>query len=255
VDASLAFRPIVWVCGTVALRILAVHWLWHWEHRRSSPPGLAGLLLEIARRPAARIAARAAYLVGPFLLAAALRVAEPRDLGLVAPASGARFFVAILGSAAVCAVLVVQHRRWAREGYAIAVPLAAHRVDPAGFLTAGVGAFLLEAHWAFVRSGPLATGLANPALAVYCAVGLLALQSWSDPRLRAELVEPEAATGLAPAAILAILSAGTFLLTQSSLACLAIHLGVAVAFVRFGIPAAAADPGPDAVATVEPTVL
>jgi hypothetical protein len=100
------------------------------------------------------------------------------------------------------------------------------RLDVAAYVV--VLAFLREAHWAFFRTGTLGVGLQNTTLAVFIAVGLLALEAWSNPRNRAAFDDVRASRDLAQSAGLAVVSAMVFLVTGSTPACLVAHVLVAL---------------------------
>jgi hypothetical protein len=99
--------------------------------------------------------------------------------------------------------------------------------------------------------------LANGTLAVFAALGILALSAWTDPAARLALVDPESAPALSTAAMKALLSTAVFLACGSLPVCWVLHTAVAGLLWSGGaqpdadfVPAEAADVG-----TLEPTIV
>ncbi len=248
----MALHPLTWLVATVALA--AAWWTLAWLAHDSPRPYLAWVARVAAAPPAWQAAAGVTYLAGIPLLALALRVVPPSRMGLVAPRSTAAAILAAAAVASSVAVLLFARRRFLRAVQRPEQP--AWRLPPlqsVGWLV--LGALCLELHWAFFRAGMLTLAFVTVEQAVMLAVGLLAIESWSDPWRRAALSDPDQAQDLAAGAVLALASASTFLLTGSSVWALVLHI-----LARLIMEAATAQPGSaPAEATpaleVEPTVI
>jgi hypothetical protein len=220
------FHPAVWVALLLAGRAIAAHHAWLYDHGLE-PPGAVARLRASANAAAAL---RVAYLAGPLVLAVALRVGDARDLGLVRPpASFAPLIVGLTAAAAIAG-----SRLWFEHVTDYRLPRSAPGKDTDYWGRVALQALALEAHWALFRAGTLSIGFAEMTLAVYLALGLLALEGWSDPARRLDLVDPEAAVGLARGAAFAIVSAVTFILTGSLAACILAHLAAAIPLGYYG---------------------
>jgi hypothetical protein len=250
--ADAVFHPATWVALLLVLRALAAHQAWLYEHGTPYPAWVERLRASSD----AALLLPALYLAGPLVLAAALRVGDARDLGLVRPPLS----ILPLVVPAVFAFAIAAARRWFDHvtGFRRAPRRPGRDADYWGRVL--LNALTLEAHWAFFRAGTLSIGLADLSLAVYLSLGLLALEAWSDPARRSDLTEPEAAVDLARGAAFALMSGLTFILTGSLAACVVVHLAAAVPLgwygylplpaPAFGHPATTAEH-----AGIEPTVV
>ncbi|MFQ5460466.1 MAG: hypothetical protein ACE5EL_06695, partial [Anaerolineae bacterium] len=128
----------------------------------------------------------------------------------------------------------------------------------AGALALETGA--LEAHWAFFRAAVLTVGLSDTGAAVFIALGLLALEAWSDPRRRAAIRDPIAAHRLAVQGCAAIMSGLVFLATGSTPVCMVAHLALRSGLLTAGVgevpmPLPALSGGGEEPTAVEATVV
>lgn len=252
--ADTVFNPLLWLVAWVGAYAVVTNVLWSIDHRPAT--AIEAAIVGVADDPGRALVARALLLSAPLILAAALRLAEPAELGLVRPVSALSVGAAVIIAAVTAGTLVVAHDRFV---HAARLPPRA----PAGLEKALAGRLLLialalELWWAFARGAVLVVGLANTVLAVFLALGLLGLQAWSNPARRAALLDPEACPAVSRGAALAVASAMVFLATGSLAACVAAHVAVRLTLAHAGLdrPTASRDASPVVDASqVEPTIV
>lgn len=217
----MALHPLTWLLATLALA--AGWWTLAWLGHNSRHRQLAWITA-LAELPASWLSvAQLLYLAGVPLLTLALRIVPPVRMGLIGPNSARTSLLAVGVVVAGVAMLLI-----ARRHFDLALqraPVATWRwpsMPDMGW--ALLGALCLELHWAFFRAATLTLPFATVGQAVMLALGLLALEGWSNPWRRAALAEPDQSRDLAQGAVLALASAGTFLLTGSSLLALLLHV-------------------------------
>lgn len=256
---------ILWIIASLLLYAALTNGLWALEHlpagrRRSLPAALADARL--------RALGLGLYWIGIPVLAVLSRAPglRPSQMGLpdriaasALPATPEIFRtgVVVIGLAGLVVLGLLASRRWFDRCMASPRSWSWRRPGPADLGRVALLALALEIHWAFFRSGVLSLGLANPSAALYLALGLLALEGWSNPAQRAAALELEASRAQSATAALAVLSLLVFLATGSLAWCLAAHLaaGTALACVLTTEPVAAPAPAADPLAGIEPTVV
>ncbi|MFN2115834.1 MAG: hypothetical protein ACK2T6_08965 [Anaerolineae bacterium] len=249
-------EPLAWVVGSVVLYAAATNLAWAAEVGDGRHSMLRRARM-ISRDPRAVELLRAAYLLGVPVLALATRVAHPTSLGLVIPASLAASVAALAVVAATVIAIIGSRSMLAR---ALGWTWRAEAIVPPADQLARLAlvALLLESHWAFFRAAGLSVAGANPTLAVYVALGLLAVEAWSNPALRVVHDGTLGAARQARTGALAVMSGTVFLITGSSISSLVGHLLVGVAVMAL-LPSPAQDAdregaGSD-VSSVEPTIV
>lgn len=100
-----------------------------------------------------------------------------------------------------------------------------HAIDETGWNWARqiVEAFYQQAHWAFYRSAPI-LWLGDGYWGTVFGLGLILIEGWSNPSVRAHVEEITRADAPLWSAGLAIVSALVFILTQNTWYCLIVHL-------------------------------
>jgi len=204
-----------------------------WRRGLVATPGLLRPVIDhLSAHPGATAAGRLTYLTAPYLAAIALRLAEASELGLALPPSGASWLLAAaIAIATAMAILAVSVSL-----VPVLVPLGERRAidrQTAGALALETCA--LEAHWAFFRAAVLTVGLSDTGAAVFVALGLLALEAWSDPRRRVAIRDPMAAHRLAVQGCAAIMSGLVFLATGSTPVCILAHLALRTGLLAAGV--------------------
>jgi hypothetical protein len=208
----------------------------------------------IAASPGATYLARALYLAAPPAAALALRVTSPRAMGLTLPYSPVAAGVSVLLVAGAAFVALGTRLLYDRaSGQPLLRPGA--RLAPAAVAWLVLDAVLLETHWAFFRSATSPHGAATSA-AVFAALGLLAIESWSNPWKRSAMTDPERVHTLTAPASMAIASALVFLASGSTIFALVLHV-VVVILIASLLPGATArtEPRDRIVVEPEPTVV
>lgn len=231
---AVALHPLTWAALWIAVYALASI-VQASLHERAPGNAFEAWVWRTMHDPPRAMVLRTAYLVAPLVLASLLRIAEPAELGLVAPAGQRAVLLAAGLACAVVAALVGGGRRYARLSEGAPPPGA--QPDRRVAATVALEGVSLEAYWAFVRGAVLSVGLGNTTLAVFLALGLLALQSWTNPARRADFLEPDEAAGLGHGAGLALLSAAAFLAAGSLVVCVLVHWGAALALEALGMGA------------------
>jgi hypothetical protein len=216
-------QPLTWIL--VPLVGAAVFWNLAWYARESQTPALARLLELADRPPPWPTVAWGLYLAAVPMVALALRVVTPERMGLQGPTSAATAGVAIAIAVSIAAFLLAT-RQWFYRATRRPRTMAVTGHDARTVGNMALFALFLELHWAFFRAGLLSLGFDRASLAVFLALGVLAIEAWSDPRRRGDLDEPETASNLAEGAALAILSSVTILVTASSILALVLHIAV-----------------------------
>jgi hypothetical protein len=251
-------HPALWVAALLAGRAAWSHARWLGLHRRTFPAGTwARRGVDWIALPEAQALAALLYHVLPYLVAIGARLGDRDDLGLRPPTPAS--LLAALAAAIAVAALVALNQWWFQRSTGWRLPRGPLPLTPEVVGAIALEALMREAHWAFFRSAPLAIGMANRSAAVFLALAVLALESWTDPRRREMLLEPRAALELARGAALAVLSAVVFLASGSVVVCLGAHGAAVAALAAFGaLPAPEIWPVvpavPDA-STIEPTVV
>ncbi len=217
--------PLVWIAASMAAYALVTNVAWAAKlepQRFSSLQRWAGLLPPSYSASALQVA-HIAYFFGFPLLALGMRVGRPVHWGLALPPSPRSAMLAV--AVAVAGIAIIGGGDlWLDRAAGRDRPIGPVAV-PANVLAAlALAALLSEAHWAFFRTGPLSIGLRNTTLAVFLSLGLVALESWSNPWRRAAFDDVRDCRSLALTAGLAVQSAAVYLVTWSSVMCLATHL-------------------------------
>lgn len=223
-------HPLAWIAASLAAYAIATSLTW----AISLEPGRFAMLPGWSRRrrvaahgPALSLLARVGYFLGIPALAIALRVGRPSHWGLALPPSNWSIGVAAAVTVGTAALLLAG-RLWLDRCADRPIALS---FAPPNRTIVGEAIFeglLAEAHWAFFRAGTLAVGLSNTTFAVFLSLGLLALEAWSNPWLRASFDDVHAATRLSLPAALAVMSTVVFLVTGSAPACFVAHVCVAL---------------------------
>lgn len=230
--SDLLLHPLVWVAATSAAFATIAHLAWRDPYGPSD--GAVGWLAALERHPGRVRLARAVGLAVPLTLAAWLRVAEPAELGLVAP-TGPRGLAAAVALTVAAFFLIAAGATSFARATGTTPPERTTNVSlrwGSALLLEAVG---LEAYWAFVRGSVLAVGLASGTAAVFISLGILALQGWADPTNRAAFVDPQGAGPLAIRAMKAVASAAVFMASGSLFACWALHCGLSLALCVTGV--------------------
>ena len=226
-------------------------------------------LLAWFRSPLGRMTLRYAFLFGIPFVAIMLRIPSYQDLGFPvenldigseggflsgwkASAEGPSWSRSILlgfGTALLVSALVVANRLWLAAARGWAGRPQFRLPDSSRVLAELESSFLDEMHWAFYRAGILSIGLRNQGLAVFIALGFLALEAWSDPKTRKDFHKADASQAISQKAALALLSALVFLQTGSSLVAWWAGLGTRLAVATLDLenaPVEPAEPEPPA---------
>lgn len=223
------YEPLVWAVGSIALYAVVTNaaWVllvepraastWHRVRTWSSDPRIIAV-------------GRGAYLLGVPVVALALRVVRPEQVGLVMPSSVVGVAVGLAVVVATLVVIVAAEAQMARaHGLPWRLELRRPGIEQLGSLA--LGALLLEAHWALFRAGGLSVASRNWTLAVYLGLALLAVEAWSNPALRLAHRDPSGVSGQARTAAVAVMSGTVFLASGSSILSLIGHLLVGTAIL------------------------
>lgn len=240
--------PLSWTLLTVLLYALGSNLDWMLRSApRASTPSLAPLQAQL-QNPETRHRLRLLFLLGLPALALLLRIPPPAAIGLPIPgpesglapwtwqaagdAPWPRDFLTTIGLALATAALLLAADSWQaaadgrRRGRIAAVWPRVAAVGPAA-----LDALALQAHWALLRAGLVSLGLDRPGLVMFLALGLIGLEAWSNPWLRARANDPPELARVSQTAVLGILSGLVFLQTGSSLWALCAHLLVVLALL------------------------